>query len=227
MYHVNRFVAHVFPLYITCLFWETGISQWFVLGLMWAYPLLGTCNHYHYRISNGFVWSKEWQQSKLGGLDCRTQNHQSEGANQIQSWNADAHWCTSFKSLILVYVFLRLSQYGGYFTESQTCQTQDQTEDEDEDEEDPEDPENPAPQIWPSTAQTGQHGQKGCRMFQYVSEHRTLQTFTDTSSSKHHPSIIRAFTSTLATKTCQWCLAVWFGTNGWLWHQDFQSLNLC
>ena len=31
---VNGFVAHVFPLYITCLFWETGISQWCVLGLM-------------------------------------------------------------------------------------------------------------------------------------------------------------------------------------------------
>ena len=58
------------------------------------------------------------------GTHRNSQNHESEGANQnnqIQSWNADAHWCTSFKSLILVYVFLRLSQYGGYFTESQTC----------------------------------------------------------------------------------------------------------
>ena len=188
MYHVNRFVAHVFPLYITCLFWETGISQWFVLGLMWAYPLLGTCNHYHYRISNGFVWSKEWQQSKLGGLDCRTQNHQSEGANQIQSWNADAHWCTSFKSLILVYVFLHLSQYGGYFTESQTCQTQDQTEDEDEDEEDPEDPENPAPQIDPAQRKQDSTDRRGAgcfNMFRNIGHYKHSLT-------PHHPSIIQA-----------------------------------
>lgn len=83
---------------------------------------------------------------------------------------------------------LRLSQYGGYFTESQTCQTQDQTEDEDEDEEDPEDPENPAPQIDPAQRKQDSTDRRGAgcfNMFRNIGHHRHSLT-------PHHPSIIRA-----------------------------------